>query len=100
MELNYDRIYYLLTGRQSISWLEAEKLCMSFGGHLPSITSNRDMALLLKFLLGPVQEKLDYIYVPESDCRYWDPLCMVFIGLNISKVQCTALSIGYIHQYL
>ena len=82
----YDRLYYLISGRQLVSWEEGEMLCQSLGGHLPSITSPRDTELLERFLLGPAMDDQYTDYVPQADCRYYDPLCMVYIGLYTDKV--------------
>ena len=81
-----DRTYYLLSGRQLLSWSEAEELCNSLGGHLPSLTTPKDTLLLERLLLGPLQHDGYQEFVPETDCRYSGPLCMMFIGLKTNQV--------------
>ena len=81
---NYDAYYYMIVAPLYLSWTEAQGLCKLMDSNLPSITSYWDMVLLEGFLshrLTPLHRSLDM-----KGCRFWDPLCMVFIGLNTSQV--------------
>ena len=77
-------VYHVIISRQSMSWEDANTLCTKLNSTLPTINSLEDEELLTKLLLFPLVD--DKTSFPRHECRHWDPLCMIYIGLKSQLV--------------
>ena len=68
----------------NLTWVQAESMCHSIGGYLPTITKDSDVTLFTDIILGRfLRWHEPYI----SICRIYTVTCSVFIGLNRQKVR-------------
>ena len=74
---------HVLWESRKVSWVEAERLCQSIGGHLPSITSGAEQGFLGNVVWG----KYAPLRLLENPCRWITLVCAIFIGLNSSQVR-------------
>ena len=76
----------LIIGRFTKTWADAEAICETLGGHLPSVTSLDDRKTLEAIILrNQIQHNTTLKY--PNNCRVFDPLCIIFIGIHGNKVR-------------
>jgi hypothetical protein len=80
------RCYLMQNNRyipESKSWSEAENFCVSEGGHLVSINSDAEQAMLIRWIMNRKHKITATLY------RYstiWRRSLMIYIGLRLNKV--------------
>jgi len=88
-------VYFFLSGLFHMSWNEVEEICDKLGGNLPIIKTDYDSIRIHSLMAGglsspfrlssiqfDVRSALRNIYWTFPTCRYFDPLCAIFIGLK------------------
>ena len=88
-DLQSMKMTLLVMGRFTKTWGEAEAMCNTLGGHLPSITSEDDRKTLQAIMMRDQLQHNTSLKYPNN-CRVFDPLCVIFIGIQGKKVRHTA----------
>ena len=79
---NFPQWFVLWQNPQLLSWREADILCGSIGGHLPTIRYAEDVGNLEDVVWGRTNAE-DLFMAP---CRAVSPECQFFIGLDLFRV--------------
>ena len=85
-DLQTAKLTVLIMGRFHKTWDDAQALCKSVGGHLPSMTSlDQRTTLESIFLRNPLLQNMTLRHT--NICRVFDPLCAMYIGIRNSTVR-------------
>ena len=85
-DLQSMKMTLLIMGRFTKTWGETEAMCNTLGGHLPSITSEDDRKTLQAIMMRDQLQHNTSLKYPNN-CRVFDPLCVIFIGIHGNKVR-------------
>ena len=78
-----EKIYYILWKNTTVSWNQAEAMCESMGGHLPSLSSKTEADFIERLVLGLRFNASLPLY--HSPLRYF-PFTGIYLGFDTDKV--------------